>query len=438
MISTASIALGIALGIVAVAIFIPAATLFVQCAAALFPPRRQSAPAIARPPLAVLVPAHNEQELLAATLQSIRPQLLAGDRLLVVADNCTDDTALVALDAGAEVIVRDQHELRGKGYALQCALDAFGPSPPAVVIIVDADCHVQPGALDAVARLVAASGRPVQAAYRMTAPPPRIADQVSALAVLIKNEVRPRGMARLGFPCMITGSGAAFPGELLVRVPFRGESLVEDVQQSVDLAVAGRPPLFCGAARLTSPLPARRAASRQQRLRWGHGHLHCLFRQSPRLFASALRQRRLDVLALALELCVPPLSLWMAAWAVVLTAGLGFGFAVGNWFAACVAGTSGILVACAIILAWARFGRHEFPLAAWLGVPAYVASKAMLYGEFLFRRQRGWVRTVRDHEALANPTGGRPTGARPTGCEPQPDSGLSAAAASRARASTGG
>src|SRR5690242_7475277 len=60
----------------------------------------------ARGRLAVLVPAYNESIGLLPTLTDIRSQLLQTDQLLVVADNCTDDTAAVAVTLGAEVIER--------------------------------------------------------------------------------------------------------------------------------------------------------------------------------------------------------------------------------------------------------------------------------------------------------------------------------------------
>src|SRR5258708_5857810 len=71
---------------------------------------------------AVLVPAHNESTGILPTLSDIKAQLQAGDRLLVVADNCTDDTAGVALAAGAEVSIRSDLKKIGKGYALEWGL----------------------------------------------------------------------------------------------------------------------------------------------------------------------------------------------------------------------------------------------------------------------------------------------------------------------------
>src|SRR5450631_1992093 len=63
--------------------------------------------------IAVLVPAHNESTGLLPTLADLKAQLRAGDRLLVVADNCTDDTASAASAAGAEVITRSDLERIG-------------------------------------------------------------------------------------------------------------------------------------------------------------------------------------------------------------------------------------------------------------------------------------------------------------------------------------
>src|SRR5689334_1535043 len=65
------------------------------------------------PKVAVLIPAHNEGAGLVPTVADIRQQLDADDRVIVVADNCSDDTAKQAEQAGAEVIVRKDAARRG-------------------------------------------------------------------------------------------------------------------------------------------------------------------------------------------------------------------------------------------------------------------------------------------------------------------------------------
>ena len=67
--------------------------------------------------MAVLVPAHNESGKILPTLADIRAQLAAGDRLLVVADNCDDDTAPVARSPAQKSSIARPYRV-GKGYAL--------------------------------------------------------------------------------------------------------------------------------------------------------------------------------------------------------------------------------------------------------------------------------------------------------------------------------
>ena len=84
--------------------------------------------------IGVLVPAHNESAGLLDTLEDIKAQLRSGDRILVVADNCTDDTAAIARTAGAEVTERHDPAKIGKGYALDWGLQHLSADPPEIVI----------------------------------------------------------------------------------------------------------------------------------------------------------------------------------------------------------------------------------------------------------------------------------------------------------------
>ena len=151
------------IGLVAVAILLPSMVLFAQVLLACLPARSPPAAGARRPRVAVLVPAHNEASIIASTLASVGPQMLAHDRLLVVADNCTDDTAQLARMAGAEVVERHNDALRGKGYALDFGVRHLAQDAPEVVIIVDADCQVGEGAIDLLARRCLETSRPVQA-----------------------------------------------------------------------------------------------------------------------------------------------------------------------------------------------------------------------------------------------------------------------------------
>ena len=66
----------------------------------------------------VLVPAHNEESIIVATLESLMAELPSGGQVLVIADNCIDATASFARQCGAQVIERNDETDKGKGFAL--------------------------------------------------------------------------------------------------------------------------------------------------------------------------------------------------------------------------------------------------------------------------------------------------------------------------------
>lgn len=383
---------------IALILLIPVAVLFLECTASLLSPRNSTADTKSpRPKVAVLIPAYNEAAGIAATISTIVPQLTPDDRLLVIADNCTDSTAEIARNCGASAIERQDTERKGKGYALDFGLLAIASDPPEVVIMVDADCICQPDAIEKLARVAVASKRPVQATYLMEQPPnPTPKDSISALAFLVKNLVRPSGLKQLGFPSLLTGTGMAFPWAIIRSVSLASGNIVEDMQMSLDLAIAGHPTAFCPEARVTGCLPQQQQAAKSQRTRWEHGHIQTLLTQTPRLAAASLQQKRFDLLAIALDLSVPPLSLLVAIWVAAFAASLLAATLGTSPIPAVLLAVQGILILVSIVGAWAKFGRADISGSTLLSVPFYILWKIPLYLGFILKRQTKWVRTERD------------------------------------------
>ena len=377
---------------------VPIIVLFLECILAGLPGwSRKSESQDLQPLVTILIPAHNEASGIAATIKALLPQLKAADQLIVIADNCTDETAKISRALGATVLERNNLQQRGKGYALDYGLKTLENNPPDVVVMVDADCRVEPGAIQNIAQKAIATARPVQALYLMETPPnPTPKDSVSALAFLVKNLVRPQGLAQVGMPCPLTGTGMAFPWSVIRQISVASGNIVEDMQLGVDLAIAGTPPQFCQEALVTGILPQQQQAATQQRTRWEHGHLQTIRTQVPRLLGASLRQRRLDLLVMALDLCVPPLSLLVTLWLAVLIMGAIAAILGVSWYPIILAALDGVLLMSAIICAWAKFGRDTISLATLLSVPTYILWKIPLYFTFIFKPQKEWVRTERD------------------------------------------
>ena len=101
----------------------------------------------------VLIPAHDEQDRLPATLRSLEGQVRRPDRVLVVADNCTDDTVGVARRAGAEVVEtigNTQKKAGALNQTLRRLLPGLGEND--LVMILDADTTISAEFLDTVVR----------------------------------------------------------------------------------------------------------------------------------------------------------------------------------------------------------------------------------------------------------------------------------------------
>jgi cellulose synthase/poly-beta-1,6-N-acetylglucosamine synthase-like glycosyltransferase len=386
--------------IVAAVLGISVLVFFVEIVAAIAPSQRQRLAGPnhgVRRPIAVLVPAHNESSGILPTLSNIQPQLLPGDRLLVVADNCSDDTATVAKAKGVEVVERRDPTKLGKGFALDFGVRHLASNPPEIVVVVDSDCKLADGALDSLALACAMTGRPVQALYLMTAPVgSEINHQVAEFSWRVKNWLRPLGLRALGLPCQLMGTGMAFPWHVIRSADLASGHIVEDLKLGLDLAVAGHPPVFCPDARVTSEFASSAAGSGTQRKRWEQGHLNMILKTAAPLLAIAITRRDVNLLAITLDLAVPPLSLLVTL--VLATFPLSLWSAIaGHSFAALALSTTSLAaLTIATLLAWLRCGHDVVPLPALLQIPSYAFRKLRLYGQLLLgKTDSKWIRTER-------------------------------------------
>jgi hypothetical protein len=380
--------------VVAGVVSVPCLIVAAECFLALLPlPKHRTSE---RGRVAVLIPAHNEQLLIGQTLQRLLPQITNADRVLVVADNCTDKTAVIARSHGVEVLERHDTENRGKGFALAAGVAHLEADPPDVVIVFDADCDAEAGMVDILSRTAVSTGRPVQALYLMDSPESAgLGGLISAFAFLVKNQIRARAMSRLGLPVLLTGTGMAFPWELIRDVPLATDNIVEDLALGLTFAVAGRGPVYAESARVNGRLPDSASAAAAQRTRWEHGYLHTILTQCPRLVWKGFGGGRPDLLLVALDLAVPPLSLLVFSGLIAVAVSLIEACRSGTWWAVLPLGLAAGAAGIGLCVAWAVFARGRLPPRAMVSIPVYVLEKLPIYGRFLLNRQRAWVRTER-------------------------------------------
>jgi len=277
---------------------------------------RREQPVVAAPAnrLVVIVPAHNEEQLVARCVTSLLAQSYprALYRVVVIADNCSDGTASIAAAAGAEVMVRSEADALGKGRALRWATDQLlaAPDRPDAVVVVDADSVADRNLLSALEAELGRGHSVVQADYSVLTDElssPRT--QLVAAGFLLFHRVRFSGRARLGMSANLVGNGMLFSRAALEAHPWSAFSGVEDLQYSIELRLAGVGLRFAPQAFVSGPGPATRAGEARQRLRWEGGRFHVVKTRLWVIVRTAIARRDPQLLDAALDLATPPLGL---------------------------------------------------------------------------------------------------------------------------------
>ena len=377
----------------AIVLLLPVLVFLLQVLAAIFLPKSVFKPLIRRPCVAVLIPAHNESLVISKTIQTILPQLLPQDQLLVVADNCSDDTANISRNLGANVVERFNTELRGKGYALDHGIQYLHNNSPQVVMIVDADCSISADFIQVLALACVQLQRPVQALDLMLAPSnANLKMKIAEFAWAVKNKVRPLGFKALGLPCQLMGTGMAFLWTDITKMSLANGHIAEDMKLGIDFCRAAKAAVFIPDVLVTSLFPQGEQSSTTQRARWEHGHLGMIISEAPSLLLESIKTRNVQMLGLACDLIVPPLAVLVLMCSAVFTVSA----IVQAQLALLLSSVSLAALAVAVLLAWLIFGREIISFRQLCYAPIYALVKIPLYIKFFLNRQVEWVRSKRD------------------------------------------
>jgi cellulose synthase/poly-beta-1,6-N-acetylglucosamine synthase-like glycosyltransferase len=343
------------------------------------------------------VPAHNEAAGITRTVKNLLKLAWPKNqfRVLVVADNCTDETAEVARAAGADVLVRTDTEKRGKGYALafafnQSRLDANSDA----VVIVDADSEASPNLLEAFAIRIEDGAVAVQAHYGVLNASASWRTRLMAIALGSFHKLRSRGRERLGVSCGIRGNGWGVTHALLGSLPYQAFSLTEDIEFGIELGLAGHRVEYVDEASVDGEMVTGAEAAKSQRQRWESGRFALIAAKLPALLRTAVKRPSATCLDLAADLLVMPLSYLVLTICALIVLGILawylLGLAVFLWV-----GTVDIAIIVLYVLRGWRLSevgaRGLWDLAR---APAFIIWKVMLM--LSGRANRQWVRTDRE------------------------------------------
>jgi cellulose synthase/poly-beta-1,6-N-acetylglucosamine synthase-like glycosyltransferase len=349
-------------------------------------PRRQSLETHSRR-IAILVPAHDEALLIADTVGNLRAQDYPADamQIVVIADNCNDETASIAAAAGARVIERQGNPGKGQGLfdalgiLLQESWDAF--------LIVDADSHLHPEVLKEINQALAAGSRAIQMRYGVLNPEQSLRTRAMELSTASYNALRPLGKSVLNVSAGINGNGFCITRETALRVPYLAHSIVEDIEYHMHLLAAGIKVDFLDHVWVKAQMPVGGRGATVQRVRWERGRILTIREYAPKLWRSLLSGQRRAIDGL-IDVLMPPVSLVFLA--VFLAAVAGTGVQQGL-------GVAGLLILGGhYLLAALRYGSLPWFLLLMAYVPWYVAWKTwVVLSSLLTERNLPWMRTDR-------------------------------------------
>lgn len=348
--------------------------------------------------VAVLIPAHNEAKGIQETLRSIQAQATEHTRIVVIADNCVDNTAGLARAMGVEAIERQNKDLRGKGYALDYGIQFLKQNPPEILVIFDADCQISKDCISALAQAVTLHKRAVQGLYLIqSTAEAKVPTRLSEFAYVVKSWTRALGFYRLGMPMLLMGSGMAFPWKQIADANLAHGSIVEDMKLGIDLTNQRLAPKFCPEAFVSSLFPEHSEGEQSQRKRWEHGHLGMIAQEGLPLLWRGIKDFDIQMIAMALDLCVPPLALLFLLAFVFASISASIALMTGQLLPWGWGVLLFVIFNSFVLTAWLKHGRNILSMKALLTfAPVYAFRKIKLYFGFFVNRQVEWVKSRKD------------------------------------------
>lgn len=343
-------------------------------------PRPSPGPAIERRPFRVVIPAYNEERVIARPIENLLVQLRRGDELWVLADRCTDATAAVAKDAGAMVLERADGP-DGKGAALGWFLDQRPLSFDQALVVIDADNLAPPNLLSRFGEELGLGHQVLQAYLDVSNPEQSAISTASALSYWASNRMVQLARTNLRWSADLGGTGMCLTARALEESGGFGTSLVEDQELGVRCFLAGFPVHWLHDLRVADEKPITADVAASQRARWQSGRRQV----ARRWFLALLKRRTRGSWDLALRL-VQPSRAGIALLSALLAVAAALGAPLWPWQVWASIALIQLLAPLAFLVRDGVAPRYlaRYPLMILLPLLKVLAR---------FRRNRGWYHT---------------------------------------------
>ena len=244
-----------------------------------------------------IIPAHNEEAVIKNLIESLKAQNYNKDLydIYVIADNCTDNTAKIAEEAGAIVYERFNNTKKTKGYALDWFLQQKikENAPYDAFFVFDADNIVDPNFIKSM-NIKLCQGEDVVQGYRdIKNPTDSWITAGYALFYWTMHRLYHLARYNVGLSTLLNGTGFMVRFDVVKPNGWQTETLTEDIEFSLKRIIQGKKLGWATDAIVYDEQPTSFKQSWSQRSRWTVGHMQCMKRYTGELFNSVKEKKSL-------------------------------------------------------------------------------------------------------------------------------------------------
>ncbi|MCW2276730.1 cellulose synthase/poly-beta-1,6-N-acetylglucosamine synthase-like glycosyltransferase [Heliophilum fasciatum] len=270
---------------------------------------------------ALVVAAHNEQAVIGPLVENLKQMDYPRElyEIFIIADNCTDQTAAIAREAGAEVYERFNRQQRGKGYALEWMFEKIFRMERQfdAVVIFDADNLVKANFLTEMNNKLMEGHQIVQCYLDSKNPFDNWVTATFSIAFWHCNRLLQLARYNIGLSNILGGTGMCITTKLLREYGWGATSLTEDLEFSMKALMNGIKTVWAHEAVIYDEKPLTFMQSWNQRKRWAQGHVDIFLRYFPKLVWKGITTGDFRMLDGAMHLFQPLLVIFVTFFMVM-------------------------------------------------------------------------------------------------------------------------
>lgn len=261
----------------------------------------------------IIIPAHNEEMFLGRLLSSLKAQDYPAEffYIVVVADNCTDNTARIAAEFKVNTLQRFDKERVGKGFAIKYAIDNMPITKYDAIFIVDSDSILEKSGLKKLDIALREGNSIIQCYNGVLNPDSSWFSRLMSVSRTISNEIMEPAKEKLHLSSHLMGNGMCFHKDIVRQYGWDSFSVGEDWEYYVKIINQGVRVAYAKNVRVYHQESSSLKQATSQRIRWSSGRFAIIWKYGLKLFFSGIAKKDLFKVDASLPLILPNPSMAM-------------------------------------------------------------------------------------------------------------------------------